>query len=270
MPKAQYAFDLPPHDVVYGQEVLIRDLKIDFDAQRTLNVKRAQQIANHLVREAVGSIVVSQREGGELYIVDGQHRAHACELAGLTKITAEVHHGLTQPQEAMLFLIKNRESHKPRPIDEYHVGLTGGVPLFVDTDRVLKEHRLGLGSSSANSVGAVSGVLQITDRYGTAILDRALTVAEKAWGRTSETWDGMLLGGLGTFLGKHGDVVNDTELAKKLEKEGQATRWRSRVLTLSSNGGYNNSGTGSRLSTAYRLIGDAWNKGRKEANRIEL
>ncbi|MFD4349501.1 DUF6551 family protein [Streptomyces coelicoflavus] len=267
MPK--YTYDLPKHDVDHGVEVKVADLLIDPQAQRTLNERRAQTIASNLVREAVGTIIVSERGDGSRYIVDGQHRKRASELAGLETIRADIHYGLTQEQEAILFLIKNRESHKPRPIDEYHVGLTGGVPLFVDTDRVLQAHQLSLGSSSTNSIGAVSGVLQITDRYGAAVLDRTLTIAEEAWGRSSDSWDGMLLGGIGMFLGRHGEVVNDSELAKKLERVGTAAKWRSQILSASSNGGFNNSGTGSRISVAYRLVLDSWNKGRRAANKIE-
>ncbi|MFB7654235.1 MULTISPECIES: DUF6551 family protein [unclassified Streptomyces] len=269
MPKARYTFELPTHHVEYGQEVSVSDLNIDPQAQRTLNERRAQNIANNLVREAIGSIIVSKRDDGDLYIVDGQHRWRACVLAGLATIRADVHHGLTQPEEAILFLIKNRESHKPRPIDEYHVGLTGGVPLFVDTDRILKKHGLALGSSSTNSVGAVSGVLQITDRYGASVFDRTLTIAEDAWGRAAETWDGMLLGGIGQFIGRWGDLVNDSELAKKMQKMGTAAKWRSEILSRSSRGGFNNSGTGSRTTTAYKLVVDAWNHGRTVSKRIE-
>lgn len=269
MPKARYSFDLPEHHVDYGVELPITKLNIDPQAQRTLNERRSQTIAKNLVREAIGSIIVSERSDGELYIVDGQHRWRACALAGIPTIRAEVHHGLTQAQEAILFLIKNRESHKPRPIDEYHVGLTGGVPLFVDTDRILEKHGLSLGSSSTNGVGAVSGVLQIVDRYGATVFDRTLTVAEEAWGRSAETWDGMLLGGIGAFLGRWGDLVDDKELARKIMNMGTAAKWRSEILSQSSRGGFNNSGTGSRVTTAYRLVATAWNKGRKAENRIE-
>ncbi|MFD5456225.1 DUF6551 family protein [Streptomyces olivaceus] len=264
-----YAFRIPEHEVTYGVEVKVSALKIDPQAQRTLNERRAQNIAASLVPEAIGTVIVSERSDGELYIIDGQHRWRACMLAGLPTIVAEVHHGLTQDQEAIFFLIKNKESHKPRPIDEYHVGLTGGVPLFVDTDATLKGHGLALGSSSTNSVGAVSGVLQIVDRYGAEALDRTLTVAEKAWGRAPETWDGMLLGGIGMFIGRWGDLVDDAELARKMLSMGTAAKWRSEILSQSSRGGFNNSGTGSRVTTAYRLVVHAWNRGRKAENRIE-
>lgn len=266
MPK-RYSYDLPPHAVEYGVEVELADLKIDPQAQRTLNERRAQQIADDLVVEAVGSIVVSERATGEKFIVDGMHRARAKQLAGHSTITAEVHRGLTQQQEAVLFLIKNRESNKPSALDEFYVGLTAGLELFVDTHKTLDAHGLTMGSTSTNGVGAVSGVLRITDNYGPEILHRALTVAESAWGRTPSTWDGMLLGGIGMFLGRHGDDINDDELASKMAKVGTAQHWIGRVHSLASAGGTQNSGTGSRLSTCYSLLISTWNKG-KSKNKI--
>lgn len=267
MSKSRYAYWLPTHEVDYGVTVAVADLKIDPQAQRSLNEKRAQMIADALVPEALGSIVVSQRPSGEYYVVDGMHRKRVCELVGLDTMTAEVHRGLTQQEEAILFLIKNRESNKPNALDEYKVGLTAGLPLFVDTDKVLDAHGLEMGSTTSSSIGAVAGVLRITENYGPEVLDRTLTVAEGAWGRAATTWDGMLLGGIGMFLGKHGDVVNDADLAMKIAKTGPAGAWVGKVHALASGGGLHNSGTGSRVSTCYGLIKSVWNKG-KTKNRI--
>src|SRR4051812_32748181 len=100
------------------------------------------------------------------------HRNRASELEGISTIVGEVHHDLTVQEEAILFLIKNRESNKPNALDEYKVGLTAGLPLFVDTEKVLQAHQLDIGSTSANGVGAVAGVLRIVDTYGPEILDR--------------------------------------------------------------------------------------------------
>lgn len=171
MPKARYTFELPTHNVEYGQEVSVSDLNIDPQAQRTLNERRAQNIANNMVREAIGSIIVSKRDDGDLYIVDGQHRWRACVLAGISTIRADVHQGLTQPEEAILFLIKNRESHKPRPIDEYHVGLTGGVPSSLT--------RIGFSRStgwrSVRRPPTAWGLSQACSRSRTATALRCLT-----------------------------------------------------------------------------------------------
>jgi hypothetical protein len=268
MAKSRFQYVLPDHRVEYGVEVEIDLLKIDEDAQRGLNVKRAKSIADGLIVDALGSIVVSERADGNRYVVDGMHRTEACRIRGLRNIKAEIHYGLNQQQEATLFLIKNRESAKVSTLDEYKVGLTAGDALCVNVDQVLKSHKLGLGSSSTNGVGAVSAVLRITRQYGPEILDRTLKVVGMAWGRDKESWDGVILGGVAMFLGRHGSTVDDDELAKKMLKRGLAARWRSEALTRASNGGYNNSGTGSRESQCYQMVLESWNKGRTATNRI--
>jgi hypothetical protein len=267
---SKYSYQLPEHPVDYGVVLAVDDLLVDPQAQRSLNEKRAQGYADNLVREALGSLIVSKRADGTVYIVDGMHRRRVCQLVGIEKIACEVHHGLDRQQEAVLFLIKNRESAKPDAFDEYKVGLTAGLPLFVDTEAVLRERGLAMGTgTSTNTVGAVAGVLRITETFGHEVLARTLDVAEAAWGRTSSTWDGMLLGGLAMFLGKHGEIVNDDQLAKKLGREGLAQLWIARVITMASAGGTRQTGTGSRLSTAYALVLNAWNKGRRHKIAIE-
>jgi hypothetical protein len=264
-----YKYELPNHEVEYGVQVKVDDLKIDPQAQRTLNERRAQGIADNLVPNAVGSIVVSERPNGDRFIVDGQHRKRAVELNGINEMVAEVHRGLDRKEEATLFLIKNRESTKPNPLDTYQVGLTAGLPLYVDTEKVLKKHDLEMGSTSANSIGAVAGVLRITDKYGSDVLERALSVAESAWGRQGSTWDGMLLGGIGELLGRHEMVDDDDELAQKIAKRGNAGWWIGNVHAIASGGGLHNTGTGSRVTVCYQMLLREWNKGKRK-NRIPI
>jgi hypothetical protein len=262
----RYNYWLPEHPV--EAEVLqVGDLWVDAQAQRILNERRCQYMAENFVPEAVGTVVVSRRQNGKTYVVDGMHRARVLQLKGIMTVMAEVHYDLDQTQEAMLFLLKNRESKGVQPADEYKIGLTGKIPLFVDTDKVVQAHGLMVGSSSANSIGAIQGILRITDDYGPEVLDRALTVAEDAWGRTTDTWNGMIISGLGLFLGRHGALVVDKELASKLAKAGNAGQWMGRVHARSTDSGTKFSGTSNRTLTSYHMILAEWNKG-KSKNKI--
>lgn len=271
---SKYHYELPPHRVEYGVTVKVRDLRVDPDGQRFLNEARAQHIADTLVPEAVGSIIVSCRENGDLFTVDGIHRKRAYEILGIETMIAEVHYGLTKQQEAVLFLIKNKESNKPQAFDEYRVGYTARLPLYVDIRRVVAKHSLEVNKyTSANTIGAVAGLVRIVTNNGNdggaEILDRTLTVAEEAWQRTPATWDGVLLGGIALFLARHGDVVtNNTDLAMKLTKKGIAQYWIGLVHSTASAGGQHNTGTGSRVSTCYQLICNEWNKGKRPQNRV--
>lgn len=266
---SKYVYALPPHPIRY-ELVAITDLHIDPAAQRTLNDIRAQGIFKNLVPEALGALIINERANGDKYVVDGFHRKRVCELAGITHIMCEVHEGLNQQEEAILFLIKNRESAKPNKGAEYNVGLTAGLPLFVDTEKVLVGHGLTIANTSTvNTVAAVAGVLKVTDLNGPDILDRVLTIAEKAWGRTAKSWDGMILCGLGRVLFEHPQVV-DKELTVKLMKQ-TPQGWITQINSVATHGGIQHSGSMGRVTAAYLIFVRAWNTGlRTTSKRIVL
>ncbi|MFF5402126.1 hypothetical protein ACFY8K_09530 [Streptomyces misionensis] len=89
--------------------------------------------------------------------------------------------------EASLFIIKNKDASKVGPNDEFRIGVLAGHPLFVDTNNILEKRKLKVGSSTANSVRGIKGLLSIVMEQGPEILDLSLTIAENAWGRTPDT-----------------------------------------------------------------------------------
>jgi len=256
---SKYSYELPDHPLKYGQSIELASLHVEPLAQRSYSKRRAQMIASNIVPSAVGQLVVSERTDGTRWLVDGQHRRGALLITGYTEWPCEVHYGLTLDQEAVLFLIKNRESQKPNALDQYKIGLTAGLPLYVDTQRELDARDLTLGGASPNSIAAVQAVLGIVERADHTVLGRTLDVAQAAWGRARDTWDGMLIAGLGLFLARHGDVVDDEHLAKKLGKRATASMWRGMVMARASANNTRHSGTQNRKHAAYELILDEWN-----------
>jgi|SRR5215472_4989028 len=267
----RYEYALPDHDIEYGVRLSTAEdaVHVDPEAQRTLNMARAQNIADNLQISAIGTVTVSQRADGSLWLVDGQHRRRALQLAGIPEMIAEVHFGLTQKQEAILFLIKNRESARPSAFDEYHIGLTGRVQQFVDTEEVLAKHLLKVGRyTTASHVGSIATVVRLVERFGPEALEWALSAAEEAWGRTDATWDGNLLAGFAYFYDKHPDLrARRGELAHKLSKRA-AYQWVGDMHSLASGGSMHGSGSGGRSRAAYRLFVMAWN--RNKSKRIPV
>ncbi len=271
MAKTKYQYALPDH-LVETMKIELDKLTVDERAQRNLTIPRVEAMTRNWMPTAAGTIVVSRRmvDGVEkFFVVDGQCRAEAARRNGEKTISADVHFGLTQQEEAVLFLIKNREASKVSSLDEYQVGLTAGLSLFTDTQAILDKHGLTVGSTSTNSVGAVAGLLQITEAYGPGVLDRTLTVAEETYGRTDKTWDGIVISGIGRFLGKHGLEVDDKTLVTKLARKGNVYSFIGTVITMSTLGGTQNAGGGGRAGAAYKLVLDAWNTKRKVENRLE-
>lgn len=266
--KAKYKYELPEHPVKYGVSVKLTDLQVDPQAQRALNVNRAKSIAANIIEKALGVIVVSKRSDGSLWIIDGQHRVWAAKLAGLTHITAEVHSNLSLKDEAVLFMLNNNESQRVSAIDLYLVGLTAGSDLQVDVQNVLDKHGLKVGiAPSTNVVAAVRCLEDVTRRYGTEALDRALTIAEAVWDRDGQSWEGTLLGGLGEFVGKHGNDVDDKTLIAKMQRKGTQNKW----LMLATGHMVTTDGGGAAVSKrhgCYRAIKAEWNKNRRTADRL--
>lgn len=276
---SQYDYALNAHDV-QCHKVKVADLNIDLEVQRTANKQRIDKIAAKFVPEAVGTLVVSERKipvgtlapagrrqlvKRKLYVVDGQHRLEVLKLLGIEEVWAEVHYGLTQEDEAVLFMIRNRETQAPNAVDEYRIALKGEVKLFVDTDKVIRDHGLSMGTSSTNVIGAVRGVVKIVDQHGPDVLSRCLDIAEASWGRTAESWDGMILGGLSMFVARYGDVADEAELVRKLRVK-TAAHWK-REINDKAKSDAGGSGTGSRNYAALNLIKEAYNL-RRRAGRL--
>jgi hypothetical protein len=93
------------------QVVTIDDLKVDHTYQRELNQGLVEKILDgrgggyDLV--AADVITASRRSTGELFIINGQHRAAAAKLSGETEMLAFVYEGLTVKQEADMRLKSN-------------------------------------------------------------------------------------------------------------------------------------------------------------------
>lgn len=255
MAKNKYDYDLPDHKIQHGVEVDLETLLVEPQAQRELDERRAQGISNSLIPSAIGSLTVSQRDDGKRYIIDGMHRRRAAQLSGWQTMPAEIHYGLSVEQEAILFLIKNKESKAPNPLAEFKVGVTAGVPIYRDIANVLAEHDLVVGTNSTNQVSAVRAMEFVTRRWGPSALDTAISVAEKAWGRTADTWNGSLLGGIGEFVGTHTDLDVD-RLVKVIQKKGSPAAWIGLAHGMQQHGSSENLRRG-----VYKTLVETYNKG---------
>ncbi|MFG2984758.1 DUF6551 family protein [Streptomyces sp. NPDC048258] len=279
MSAKDYSYDIPDHPIEYIK-VDPRTIKFDPRAQRNLNKARAQAIAEKLVPTALGTPILSQREDGQ-YAVDGMHRVYACQLILTGKVSVpekvreavqaihcEVHLDLSTANEASLFIIKNKESSKVGPNDEFRIGVLAGHPLFQDTNNVLEKHELKVGSSAANGLRGIKGILGIVMEHGPEVLDLSLTIAEDAWGRSPDTWHSVTIGGIATVMSKHPEL-KPAELAQKLKRQGDPTSFKAKIQTIATNNNTRADGTKGRLKAAHLAVASAWNANRR-VNRIPV
>ena len=80
----RYSYVLPPHRVDYGVDVVLADLKIDPHAQRSLDPRRAQKIADEMIVEALGSLYRNAGAANTaVAIAWEQFRRQALRLCGM-------------------------------------------------------------------------------------------------------------------------------------------------------------------------------------------
>src|ERR1039458_10327420 len=152
-------------------------------AQASFSKPRAEKIAANFDLEALGFLVLSYRDG-RYFIIDGQHRAAALKIMdwGDQQVQCEVYEGMTEEEEAELFLLRN-EKRNPTAFDKFSVALTAGRPTETEIDRVVRNAGLRIArGKTENTVSAVGALGTVYGRGGSDVLDRTVRIASASWG----------------------------------------------------------------------------------------
>jgi hypothetical protein len=166
----------------------------------------------------VGELVVSRRDSGEHAVVDGQTRAAAIrELAAAGQIPGQVpclvYSGLTQADEASLFVRLQRERRGMHSYERFRAAVVAGEPEAVAIKALCDRlgYRLGQQATELSAVSALENVY----RRGSAVLERTLLLLRSAWGEEYMP-SGDVLRGLGRLLDTTGGI-EDEQLAARLK-----------------------------------------------------
>ncbi len=162
--------------------------------QRVCEAAHVTRIAKAFDREALGSIVVSCREDGSYYVVDGQHRVAAARVAlGVDALLpCEVHFGLAYTREAALF----RELNFKRAVSsfgKFHARVEECEPTALDIVKILKERGLKYSNGQAKGCVVAVGALDRLYRRGAETLRAVLWVVHSAFGDEPEAYNASLL-----------------------------------------------------------------------------
>jgi len=208
----------------------IEDLRIDPEAQRDLRPSWVKQHVQRFDADQLGYIVANIRKDGHPYVIDGQHRVELLRAVGWgdQKVSCEVFTGLTQKDEAGLFLSRN-DRLAVRTYDKFRVRITAGEPVACEINRLVIAAGLSL-AQATNGSGHISAVTALERIYrgggiagakdGGPVLARTLRTIEQAWGRESSNFEGQVIEGLGLALTRYGSKVDQSGIVSKLSKIG--------------------------------------------------
>jgi hypothetical protein len=256
-------------------EVLdIERIQIDPDYQRDVRHDLVNQIGRNFDIVKAGPILVSERQDGSLWCVDGQHRMLGALQAGETEIFAHVVHGLSQAKEAELRLARN-ERRSDSIYEKFRSRLVMGDEKAHAVVEVIKQQGGVLNYNGANShtgINAIQCVEQLYNADGNGVwLARTLRMIREAFTTENssvnvlnpENCSASMMKATCWFIAQHIDSKEASwgEFASKLGTFGVDDIRRKAVSHKAANGG-------AMWVNYYRALVEIWNMRRTEARKI--
>ena len=253
----------------------ISELVVDPDSQRPLRQAWVDATVSQFDPDKIGIITVNRRStAGKSYVVDGQHRTALLRAVGWgdQQIQVELFEGLSQAEEAALFLDRNRRINV-RPLDKFRVRVTAGEEVACDITRIVRAHGLSIANGPMqgyiNACGACENVYRGgrtgKAKDGPGALSKTLKVLVDAYGRDYKSFEGTIIEGLGLVFIRYGAQVELGALSEKLAKaSGGPAGLVGRARSLR-----DIRGGKSIVHCMAAVLVDLYNKGRRTGSKLE-
>jgi hypothetical protein len=177
---------------------------------------------------------IVNRVGDRYWIVDGQHRTYAYKMwlgdwHG-QKIECEVHHDLSEKEEASLFDHINTVK-SVRAFDRFRVRLTAENEEETNIAAIVRLKGLKLAESGAEGCISCVGTLAKVYRRGADCLARGLSIAHESFG--DDGLDSDILDGIGALVSRFNGKLDDKRAIGSLGTvRGGVNAMRSRAERL--------------------------------------
>jgi hypothetical protein len=207
-------------DVIKGsyaiEDIPIQQTRVSPSAQRQQKAWHVQNIAKSFDPDRLGVITTSLRDG-VYYVVDGAHRIAAAKLAGLEehKITAHVYEGLSEKDEAELFLVLN-DVRPVSKLDKFKVSVTAGEPSAVAIKSIAGSLGYRVAFGGAGCITAVSPLERTYVNGGANALYTLIFVIRETYGDTG--MKAPVLDGIGRVAANYSELIDAGRMIERLSK----------------------------------------------------
>lgn len=172
-------------------ELPIWDLRIDPEYQRPISEARVGRIAANWNWVSAGALIISMRENGHYFIIDGQHRWEAAKMRkDITKLPCIVFPLTVIRDEAAGFLTANYERRPPSTLEKFPAMLAVGDRVALKAQELISQAGLHVAVTNRSAAGAFLAVGELL---------RALRGAEKAtvaiWPTLCQIYEGRHISG---------------------------------------------------------------------------
>ena len=191
------------------RSVPVHVIKVDPKYQRDLKQSFVNDAGPYDPSRAT-TVVLSSRAGGP-YCIDGGHRIAIARASGVSHVNAFVIDGLTQADEADLFVKLQRMRRALSSFDLFRAEDAAGHPETRAMIRVVHNagfHLVPKAGGSPTAITAIDSVRYIHRYGGDDLLNRTLGLVKEVWFSEPKALSGPTLKGLALFLHSAGQEPN--------------------------------------------------------------
>ena len=248
---------------MYNDRLAIKNLKTDMSYQSPVKETQVKKIVKEFDPKKLHTIVVSRRNNGMFYVIDGQHRVEALKRVGILWVEAVIYDHLTIEDEAEMYLgINDRPTKSPN--SKGKSALRFNDPEAVEIDKAVTNVGLQIDYDKQNNavgyINAYQALKTVNKKHGSIHLEIVLTVIRKAFGSESRNFQGFIIQGFSKFIETYKNEINLTELVSRLE-----------VLQLDgllTEVNKNKAGFSSKKECLPFTLADIYNKNRRKNNKL--
>lgn len=209
----------------YETDIKVSDLTVDHRVQRVnLDTGKVNKIIANYNADAIGRLTLSERDNGEIIIIDGWHRWEAVRRITSNEgfVPVKVFKGLTLQEEAALFLALNN-TNSPKLMDRFLVRVVKGDVHAEEMMNLAKARGWFIdsvaGDHHINAVGAVERIHWLSKSIDAdpPLIDLVLLAVTRAWGHNRYGVQAGVFDGLGRLLAEHGSKVDMDRLINVLK-----------------------------------------------------
>lgn len=205
------------------QKLPLRLLKTDYTYQSPVKDSQVVKIVRDFDPKALHTIVVSEREDGTYYIIDGQHRVVALIRLNYDFIRCTVHTGLTREEEAKMYHDLNNRPNKTRG-SKGKAKFAYNEESAVKLDELVKSTGMQINyEHTGHRKGYISPYAtleQIYKKHGDVHLNNVIVVIKSAFGNDGKHFQSDIMYGFSKFLKTYYKTLDMQNLVDKLENVG--------------------------------------------------
>lgn len=224
--------------------VPVADIKIDSHYQRDLNQEWVNASKPWDPKQG-GTIILSTRAGGP-YCIDGQGRVAIARESGVATVSSFLIDGLTQAEEAALFVRLNVSRRSLKSWDLFKGELAAGMDEAIALVRITTAcgYRVERQTTGVTHIVAIDALRRAYRLSGAEGLTRVLSILRAQWFGEEKSTSGQIIFGMALFLessAKH-PRFDEARVAKvttmysptRVLREAQAVAEKRRAIQSSS------------------------------------